>query len=769
MLLSAAPVDMPIDTLLESTGQIETCDVQTALAGYSDGGVDPGDEFFQLDGLVEDGQSSLILSSYDPESGALDQLLTVDAEFIDGEFGGELFDGFSLLFGDGIYDLAPDGDEPLGVQGTFEQTEVSYENHVVTTRYLLTFEIATSFNTLPEADAGGPYMIAEGDWLTLDASASTDADGDPLTYRWDVNGDGVFGDAVGQVAELEWSELEALGVYDDGVYSVELEVDDGYGGVAQGSAELIVENAAPMAMILGGDDGSDFGLFSLGQTVDEGTLVQLEGFGEDPAASDPLDISWDVTRDGLLYDSGQGEMIAFTPDDDGQYEVTLLVTDDDGATASDVTIIDVLNVAPEATIVGAVESVEEGSLVSLIADIFDPGTADTHELAWEVTKNGQAYQSGEGVDFSFTPDDDGLYEVTLVATDDDGGVGVDTRLIDVVNVAPEATILGGMDVVEEGTPISLTADVFDPGDADTHELAWEVTKNGAAYESGEGMDFSFTPDDDGLYDVTLTATDDDGGVAVDSTTIEATNVAPTLDGVSITGPSQEYGDLVISGQIVDPGTGDTFELSVDWGSGVIEVFQYEAGTSEFMETHQYASGGIYSLELTLADDDGGLDTAAGSAAVVGVGLHEGVLQIVGSAGDDRVFVFDTPEGDLAVNADFLSTPWLPRFFERAGVDRIEAYMGEGNDLAVVGSSIELPSLMHGDAGDDTLVGGSGNDILLGGDGVDLVIGGLGRDLLVGGSGADRILGNADDDILIGGSLSELATDAVLLQLMADLV
>ena len=125
VLLSAAPVDMPIDSLLESTGQVEILDVQTALAGYSDGGVDPGDEFFQLDGLVEDGQSSLILSRYDPKSGTLDQLLTVDGEFIDGEFGGELFDGFSLLFGDGIFDLAADGDEPLGVEGTFEQTEVS--------------------------------------------------------------------------------------------------------------------------------------------------------------------------------------------------------------------------------------------------------------------------------------------------------------------------------------------------------------------------------------------------------------------------------------------------------------------------------------------------------------------------------------------------------------------------------------------------------------------------------------------------------------------
>lgn len=57
--------------------------------------------------------------------------------------------------------------------------------------------------------AGGPYTITEGQSLTLSATG-------PLApgYSWDINGDGVFTDAVGASPTLTWAQLNALGIND---------------------------------------------------------------------------------------------------------------------------------------------------------------------------------------------------------------------------------------------------------------------------------------------------------------------------------------------------------------------------------------------------------------------------------------------------------------------------------------------------------------------------------------------------------------------------
>jgi hypothetical protein len=104
------------------------------------------------------------------------------------------------------------------------------------------------FNTKPTANAGGPYTLEIGQSLTLNASASFDPI-DALTYSWDVNGDGVFGDATGVNPTLTPAQLDALGVYGSPrSFSVAVQVDDGKpaGKVTSASVPLSVYSATPV-------------------------------------------------------------------------------------------------------------------------------------------------------------------------------------------------------------------------------------------------------------------------------------------------------------------------------------------------------------------------------------------------------------------------------------------------------------------------------------------------------------------------------------------
>lgn len=110
----------------------------------------------------------------------------------------------------------------------------------------ITFNV-TAQNDAPTASHGGTYLINEGNSLNLDASGSSDVDGDTLTYRWDLDNDGQYDDLISTsaTATVAWSTLSGLGIDDDGVYSIGLQVDDGSGGQISTSTTLTVQNVAP--------------------------------------------------------------------------------------------------------------------------------------------------------------------------------------------------------------------------------------------------------------------------------------------------------------------------------------------------------------------------------------------------------------------------------------------------------------------------------------------------------------------------------------------
>ena len=71
----------------------------------------------------------------------------------------------------------------------------------------------------------------------FDGSASTDPDGDPLSYSWDLNGDGLFGDAT--IANPQWTYTAPA------LVRARLLVSDGRGGSGTTEIPVTVGNPAP--------------------------------------------------------------------------------------------------------------------------------------------------------------------------------------------------------------------------------------------------------------------------------------------------------------------------------------------------------------------------------------------------------------------------------------------------------------------------------------------------------------------------------------------
>jgi Ca2+-binding RTX toxin-like protein len=280
--------------------------------------------------------------------------------------------------------------------------------------------------------------------------------------------------------------------------------------------------------------------------------------------------------------------------------------------------------------------------------------------------------------------------------------------------------------------------------------------------------------DNGSFLVTVTVTDDQGGVGSDSFRVTVTNVPPTA---SAAGPADG-----VPGQACtftfgadDPSSADRaagFTYSVDWGDGSpVQTVSPSAGNGAGVAVdHVFAGVGSYAVSVTATDKDGGMSPAVGRPVTIsGVALQDDplypgrtALVVVGTSGNDAIQFSPAGPGD-SVQVTLNGVP--QGVFAPTG--RIVAYGLGGDDDIQVAGAITLPAWLYGGDGNDRLKGGAGSNVLLGGAGDDLLVGGSARDVLIGGSGVDRIVGNAADDLLVAGATAFDGDQAALAAVLAE--
>jgi PKD repeat protein len=180
----------------------------------------------------------------------------------------------------------------------------------------------TIANRPPVANAGGPYAGTRTQAVPLDGSASTDPDGDALTYAWDF-GDGAIG--TGATPGHLYTTL--------GTFTVTLTVNDGFTSSPAVTTTLTISNVVPIA-----NAGPD-------RTVVRRSSVTLDGRG----SSDPdgtITYAWRQLSGPVVTLAGastaQPSFTAPNVTSPTILDFELQVTDNNGATAVDVVRITVI-------------------------------------------------------------------------------------------------------------------------------------------------------------------------------------------------------------------------------------------------------------------------------------------------------------------------------------------------------------------------------------------------------------------------------------------
>lgn len=349
--------------------------------------------------------------------------------------------------------------------------------------------------------------------------------------------------------------------------------------------------------------------------VDEGETANNTGTWSDPDLGDVVTLTLD--GDGDLTKNGDGTWDWSLVTTDGPIESqTLTVTATDVAGLTDTATFDLVvnNVAPTADAGGA-RNVDEGSSITLNGGGTDV-PADTLTFAWDLDNDG-FFDDATGVSATFDAallDGSSVHTVGLQVDDGDGGVTTDSAVVTVDNVAPTVVGFTGLGELENGW-VTVSGSITDPGVDDTFsvEIDWGgLEGTSAAVVSGNTFTASHQYLDDNptgtsfdVYEVTATATDNDGGTgAPTSLNVEITNVDP-----EITGLTGDDAAGSVSVDFTDVGTLDTHGVSIDWGDGSlpepVALSASAPGSGSAWAEHLFPQFGTYNVTVTVTDDDTG--------------------------------------------------------------------------------------------------------------------------------------------------------------------
>jgi RHS repeat-associated protein len=419
----------------------------------------------------------------------------------------------------------------------------------------------STVNSQPAAHAGPDQTAPVSATVTLDGSASSDVDGDSLTFGWSL---------VSKPADSQTSLANATSVGPSlvidapGIYVVQLIVNDGHVNSAADTVSVTTTNSAPVASA-----GPD-------QTVFAGATVHLDGSGSTDVDGNPLAYTWALTTkpvgSGAVFSSATVVKPTFAADLPGDYVAQLVVNDGTIDSAPDTVTISTTTVQnhPPVADPGGNQTVPLGALVQLDGSASSDPDGDGLSFKWSLLSvpagSAAALSSAPLVNPTFVADRAGSYVAQLIVNDGTVDSSPRTVTISTQNSAPTANA-GANQTVAVNATVQLDGSGSSDPDGTPLTYTWSLLStpsgSGATVSNPTSVNPTFVADLQGVYVAQLIVSDGVLFSAPVTVTVTAGNPADLEAGFESVPANPAVGSRVdFSVRIRNLGPAATHDVSV---------------------------------------------------------------------------------------------------------------------------------------------------------------------------------------------------------------
>lgn len=327
-----------------------------------------------------------------------------------------------------------------------------------------TVTISTT-NSAPVANAGIDQTVLFGATVRLDGSASTDVDGQALSYSWTLTSA-----PAGSSATLAnpTTARPTFSIDRPGNYVAQLTVSDGITTSAPATVTISTNNSLPSA-----NAGAS-------QSVAVAAAVHLDGSKSFDVDGDGLAYRWAILSapagSNASLSSASDVRPSFVADRAGLYVLQLIVNDGTGDSIPSTMTVSTVNTPPVA-FAGLDQAVSTGKAVQL--DGTGSSDADGNRLSyrWALVSrpagSTASVANANSVHASFTPDVAGSYSAQLIVNDGQFDSAPSIVRFSTTNDRPVANA-GGQQKVIAGASVQLDGSLATDAEGDALTYKWAL-------------------------------------------------------------------------------------------------------------------------------------------------------------------------------------------------------------------------------------------------------------------------------------------------------